>query len=425
MKNQYNKDMVKAVIYTRVSTDEQVDNFSLGFQEDECIRYAERMNYDIVQVFKEEGASAKNFSGRKVMLELIRYCQRKENKGYKVIVYKLDRWSRNTQEGLGMMALSAKNGVEVLSATEPVINNSIGKFVVGVLLLNAEYENNNKSERTTSGMKAAFSLGYWPWKAPIGYKHATIAPNKILQPVESYTPILVSLFNNAATGVYTRKELAIQLNNQGFPLLYGAEANEKIVDRILKNPFYYGQMKSLKWKEQVTGNHTPIIDEITWQKAQQGVYKIPAPKIKTNYDPTFPLRQFLRCDTCNHPLTASFSKGVGGKYGYYHCAKKNCTTPARISINKAHEAFDEYLHYFQIKGTRMKLFQAVLLDKMKEKLKDQETVIRNINNFIDELKEKKLGIISSLQHEVISNSEAKEMLEDIRAFYSKENSYEK
>ena len=48
-----------AIIYLRVSTEEQVDNFSLETQEKICRQEAERRNMEVVQIFKEEGRSAK------------------------------------------------------------------------------------------------------------------------------------------------------------------------------------------------------------------------------------------------------------------------------------------------------------------------------------------------------------------------------
>jgi len=45
----------KAVIYLRVSTEEQVDNFSLGTQEEICKKEATRRGFEVVQVFREEG----------------------------------------------------------------------------------------------------------------------------------------------------------------------------------------------------------------------------------------------------------------------------------------------------------------------------------------------------------------------------------
>ena len=65
-----------AILYLRVSSEEQVENFSLGTQEEICRREAIRRGYEVVETFKEEGRSAKNIDGRPELLKLLEYCRR-------------------------------------------------------------------------------------------------------------------------------------------------------------------------------------------------------------------------------------------------------------------------------------------------------------------------------------------------------------
>src|SRR5476649_2629262 len=86
----------KAIIYLRVSTEEQVDNFSLGTQEEICTREAQRRNYEVVKIFREEGKSAKTITGRPVLIELLEFCRKNKKILDAVIIYRLDRMSRQT-----------------------------------------------------------------------------------------------------------------------------------------------------------------------------------------------------------------------------------------------------------------------------------------------------------------------------------------
>ncbi len=65
---QYDK---KAIVYLRVSTEEQVSNFSLDTQKEICQKEAARKGYEIVEYFKEEGRSAKNIVGRPVLSDML------------------------------------------------------------------------------------------------------------------------------------------------------------------------------------------------------------------------------------------------------------------------------------------------------------------------------------------------------------------
>ena len=56
---------MKGIIYTRVSSDEQVKGTSLEFQEKLCRQYCEQQEMEVLALFLEEGESAKNLNMRK------------------------------------------------------------------------------------------------------------------------------------------------------------------------------------------------------------------------------------------------------------------------------------------------------------------------------------------------------------------------
>ena len=53
---------MKGVIYTRVSSGEQVKGTSLEHQEDDCRKYCHDKGITVVKVFREKGESAKDLS---------------------------------------------------------------------------------------------------------------------------------------------------------------------------------------------------------------------------------------------------------------------------------------------------------------------------------------------------------------------------
>ena len=71
------------------------------------------------------------------------------------------------------------------------------------------------------------------------------------------------------------------------------------------------------------GDFEPLIDEATFYRAQavlDGRVVVAAPRQRNH--PDFPLRGFVRCETCGRPLTGSWSKGRNGRYAYYHCQRR-------------------------------------------------------------------------------------------------------
>jgi len=92
----------QAIAYIRVSSEEQVDNFSLETQEKLCRQEAERKGLTIIRVFREEGKSAKNIIGRPTLKEMMEFCRKNKKNIDALIVYRLDRISRQLQDYLSI-----------------------------------------------------------------------------------------------------------------------------------------------------------------------------------------------------------------------------------------------------------------------------------------------------------------------------------
>ena len=87
--------MENAVSYVRVSSDDQAKHgFSIGQQITNNMEFALKNGYKIVKTFKDEGISAKDLN-RPGLQSLLEYCSDEKNKVKAVIIWKLDRISRN------------------------------------------------------------------------------------------------------------------------------------------------------------------------------------------------------------------------------------------------------------------------------------------------------------------------------------------
>ncbi|MDP3763593.1 MAG: recombinase family protein, partial [bacterium] len=91
---------MKAVIYTRVSSDEQVKGTSLEHQEELCQKYCKEKGLEIVSVFEEQGESAKDLSlnNRKKFLEALEFCRKNKDKVQAFVVLRVDRFARNADD---------------------------------------------------------------------------------------------------------------------------------------------------------------------------------------------------------------------------------------------------------------------------------------------------------------------------------------
>ena len=79
-----------------------------------------------------------------------------------VVVYKLDRLSRNMIEGLNVLADWCDRGMRVVSVTQQIdFSGAIGKMLAAVLLGVAEMEQETRRERQSAGIAVAKDRGVY------------------------------------------------------------------------------------------------------------------------------------------------------------------------------------------------------------------------------------------------------------------------
>ena len=137
-----------------------------------------------------------------------------------------------------------------------------------------------------------------------------------------------------------------------------------MLHKILHNPIYYGRVRIEKWGLDTQGDFEPLIDEETFGRAQLHLSETrrPVTAYRRNH-PDFPLRRFVACGVCGHPLTGGWSRGKVASYPYY-----NCTRCKGINVRKAvlEEQFVQLLDRLRPKAEVLKLLSAAVLDRWHE-----------------------------------------------------------
>ena len=325
-KNIIYADGKKAVLYLRVSTEEQVDNFSLDTQEEICRREAQKRSFDVIDVFREEGRSAKTISGRPVLIGLLEYCRKNKGRVQAVFVYRLDRVSRITADYLAIRKKLTENGVNIISSTEPTGDSPTEKLVEAILAGFAQLDNDIRSERAKNGLRARYLSGLISGKPPLGYKFqagfAVKDPNawdKVKQ-----------AWDLMATGTKSTREMADIMNEWGLREIYSKKEHKlrcQTACRIFRQKFYCGTLSSVTYPEEVKGQHMPMITEEQFYKVQAIIDGRNPNKIalarRTFENPELPLRRIVKCAKCGWGLTGAYSRGEhGGRYPYYWCSHK-------------------------------------------------------------------------------------------------------
>ena len=147
----------RVAIYCRVSTSDQ----DCDRQERDLKGYADRANFEVVEVFKETLSGIRKARGkqpieRKKVMEL---AQRREIDA--VLVTEMTRWGRSTQDLMNTLGQLASWDVSLIAHTGLQFDLSTpqGKLIANLMASLAEFEHDLLRERVKSGIAAAKARG--------------------------------------------------------------------------------------------------------------------------------------------------------------------------------------------------------------------------------------------------------------------------
>ncbi len=410
------QEIPTAIIYTRVSSKEQVEGYSLETQERTCRSFAEKNGLTVLKVFKEEGESAKT-ADRTELRAMTEYARRHQGKIGKLIVYKVDRLSRNAGDYYALKVIFGRYGISIISATENIKDNPEGKLLEGMLSVLSEFDNNVRAERTKEAMKMRLQKGYTNWQAPFGYKPSKDSlGNKIIVPDLVKAPLVKIMFGEFAKGIYTLQQLAKKMNVYDIRTKYKKRIYNQLVHKILVNPVYYGRIEKPDWDISVEGRHEPLISEGLYRKVQLLMKGGKSRAVPRNRDhPDFPLRGIV-CDGCGKTITGGWvTNRKKRRYGYYSCYNRECNQKRAIRKNNLESEFTQFLEKLAPNPANFDALKEAVIFAYKREVASIENTNRRIESEIEKLKVKKEQLIELLVSKTIEEEEYTEYLTKIKS----------
>ena len=165
-----NREGKKCILYPRVSTEMQVEGYSLDGQKTSLKKFAEREEMQIVGIYEDAGKSGKSIEGRPAFKRMLSDIQEGLDVDY-VLVYKLSRFGRNAADILNSLEFIQSYGVNLICIEEGIDSSQTsGKLLISVLSAVAEIERENILEQTMNGRREKARQGKWNGgPAPYGY----------------------------------------------------------------------------------------------------------------------------------------------------------------------------------------------------------------------------------------------------------------
>ena len=299
---------MSCVIYTRISSQEQAEGYSLDAQVSLLQAYAKNNEFQIIGTFREIESGKK--SKRREFDRMVDFIRK--NKVQTVLVEKTDRFSRNFRDADVIETL----GIELHLVKENEIitpqSSSHTKLVFGFKTLLAKHFLDNLSEETRKGMYAKAEGGGYPALAPIGYINNP--SDKTVEVDKKRARFIREAFELYATGSYSLVTLMEELNRRGLRTKKGKILSKRGMQTILRNPFYYGMFN---WSGQLwKACHKAIISKQLFDRVQE---RLSQKNCSRNKGLWFAFKGILRCAQCGHAITAESHKG----HTYYSCATSN------------------------------------------------------------------------------------------------------
>ena len=385
----------KAVIYCRVSTKEQAEEGnSLVTQERNCREYTLKHGYEIGQVFIEEGESAKT-ADRTELQKLLRFCSDRKQNIKAVIIYKIDRLSRNTDDYSQLRLLLKRYGVEIKSTSEYFENTPSGRFMENIIANVAQFDNDVRTERSVGGMRDAVREGRYIWVAPVGYvNHKVNGKSTITQ--NDKAQIVKKAFDLMAEKIYSVDAVRSILTSMGLNTRLGRPLSRSSFYKMLKNELYTGWI--YKFGEKHKGKFEPIVSEELFIRVQQVMRYKKTTLIYKRENPDFPLKRFVT-HLEKYTLTGAWSKGRDKHYGYYRFIGTKLYWPKDNFEDLFHMYMDEFAFdetfliklkkemwiWFSDKSNAKEKNFEILLHK-KRQLKEQQNILlqKNIKGIISD-----------------------------------------
>lgn len=368
---------------------------------------------------KDEGFSGKN-TNRPGFQELMGDV--KNDMLDVVMVYKLDRISRNVQEFSAMYEIFEQHGVSFVSVKESFDTTTpMGRTVMYILAAFAQLERENTSERVTDNMRALGSAGKWTGgKLPTGM---TSIRRQVGEKEHSYLIVdkdkvrLVKLLYDLILQGYAITKIERYCRDHGIRSQTGRYLNTSQIYNILTNPVYcqnsmeayyyfhdlgctlpdaalfdgrkgligYGKTKTGKTSQKkqqksdwtiAIGIHDPVMSASDWIAAQNrlGINKM----VRSAKYECGILKGVMRCQ-CGARMDIRTYQKNGRLFSYYCCAdmsrqgKAKCDT-GYIRTEQVEEAFLRQLRKIRFNPEGFKLRP------------DTDDTLRSISDLKEEIK---------------------------------------
>lgn len=363
--------MKTAVIYARYSSERQTEQ-SIEGQLSVCHKYAEENDILIVDTYIDRAMTGTN-DLRDAFQQMMRDSS-KQAWDY-VLVYKLDRFSRDKYEATIHKHTLKEHGIKLVSAMENIPETPEGIILESLLEGMNQYFSMELSQKVKRGMNESRKKGNFTGGSILfGYK----VINKKLVVDEDQAAVVRYIFEQYANNVYV-KDIMAELNERGI-LNRGKPFARNTVYNLLKNEKYAGIYRH---GDEVFTNIYPRI-------VPDNVFSIVRNKLeemhygKHDSEAVYLLKGKLICGYCGNSIASeSGTTKAGVIKRYYKCSNRKIRRACNKSVIRK-EVLEKVVVDTTLKVLNNPDLIANVADKLLEAIKRQFSDQSTLNLLIKE-----------------------------------------
>jgi site-specific DNA recombinase len=330
--------MKAAAIYCRVSTDNQeTEGTSLHTQLDACLKYCQDKGYDVRHRFSEA------YSG--LILERPKLNELRElvraGEIDVIVVYCLDRLSRDPTHGVILIQELEKHGVKLEAVTEDIDNSELGKLISYIRGYASKLEAEKIRERTMRGKLAKAQEGqvFGGLNRTYGYDYIKKGQKDGGRRTvnETEAPWVKKIFEWCVDEGLATGAIRDKLTANNAPTRLGGPWRRASVLAILKNPAYTGKTYAFastkgRLRKRPKEEWIELSDDITPAIISQELFDAAQKQLRVNYNRAsrnntvrqYLLRSHIRCRQCGYAYVGGGKKRKDGSYNrVYACSCKS------------------------------------------------------------------------------------------------------
>ena len=374
---------MKAVIYARFSSDRQREE-SIEGQLRECHEYAKKNGITIVHEYIDRALSAsKDTEKRLDFLRMIRDSSKGQFEA--VLVWKLDRFARDRYDSAHYKHLLKKNGVRVISVTEPISDGPEGIILESMLEGMAEYYSAELSVKIKRGLKENALKGINNGgRTAFGYRLTGKEKEPKYYEIDPLTaPIVREIFSRYADGEEI-KDIRDDLNARGIKTNYGGAFRYSTLSVLLGNRLYIGEYH---YSDVVVENGIPaLVDKNVFDKVQRRRKRNQRAPAAKKASEQYLLTTKLFCGDCGETMAGeSGTSRNGTTHRYYKCMNAKRKKSCHMKPVKK-----EWIEDFVVKQTMKVVFDDEVINRIVDKLME----IQGAESYDVQILEKQLAEIN-------------------------------